>query len=220
MEINEKDFDWKNILIKKYTSYGLNELDVMVIFVSDNLLSIQNDVILSYDILSSYMAASKDNIDNSLTKLLSKKIIVMNTVSSSIQMSLSEFKTKLFKDVLKDAVLKDKQKTTDNSNDTASLINDLEQLNGRTLSPTERDKVSMWLRQGAEEGMIREACHQAVTRNGIISFKKADQLILAMMTSQERKQLGTSTFDHNNDTKREDEIKNILLSNNWANNGK
>lgn len=220
MEINEKDFDWKNILIKKYTSYGLNELDVMVIFVSDNLLSIQNDVILSYDILSSYMAASKDDIDNSLTKLLSKKIIVMNTVSSSIQMSLSEFKTKLFKDVLKDAVLKDKQKTTDNSNDTASLINDLEQLNGRTLSPTERDKVSMWLRQGAEEGMIREACHQAVTRNGIISFKKADQLILAMMTSQERKQLGTSTFDHNNDTKREDEIKNILLSNNWANNGK
>lgn len=220
MDINANDLDWKNILIKKYTSYGLNELDVMVIFVSDNLLKIQNDLILTYDILSNYMSAKKDDIDSSLTKLFQKKIIVMKDDSTNIQMTLDGFKEKLFNDVLKDAILKDKQVVADDSNDTSSLINDLEQLNGRTFSPTERDRISTWIRQGADEGMIREACHQSISKSGIISFKQADKLILTMITSKERKTLGTSTFDHSDEKSRDEEIKSILLSNNWANNGK
>lgn len=220
MDINSKDLDWKNILIKKYTSYGLNELDVMVIFVSDNLLKIQSDLILTYDVLSNYMASKKDDLDSSLTKLLQKKIIVIKEDSLNIKMSLDGFKEKLFNDVLKDAVLKDKQSVSDDSNDTINLVNDLEQLNGRTFSPTERDKIAFWIRQGADDGMIREACHQSISKSGIISFKQADKLILEMMTSKERKNLGTSTFDHNDEQSRDEKIKDILLNSNWANNGK
>lgn len=220
MDINSNDLDWKNILIKKYTSYGLNELDVMVIFVSDNLLKIQSDLILTYDVLSNYMASKKDDLDSSLTKLLQKKIIVIKEDSLNIKMSLDGFKEKLFNDVLKDAVLKDKQSVSDDSNDTINLVNDLEQLNGRTFSPTERDKIAFWIRQGADDGMIREACHQSISKSGIISFKQADKLILEMMTSKERKNLGTSTFDHNDEQSRDEKIKDILLNSNWANNGK
>lgn len=217
MEINENDFDWKNVLIKKYLSYGLDETDVMVLFVSDALLKIQSDAVLTYDVLSDYMAACKEAIDSSLTKLFKKNYIKMQAVNSGIRTSLDEFKAKLFHDVIKDALLKDKASDRDSENDTSELMNDLEQLNGRTLSPIERDKVSLWLKQGADVGMIKEACHRSVTKSGIISFKIADQLILAMLTGNERKKLGTSTFDHDDERKRDQEIKDILLNNDWTN---
>lgn len=220
MQINESDFDWKNILIKKYAAYGLNEMDVMVLFVSDCLLKIQPDVILTYDVLSDYMTARKEEIDASLTKLLKKKYLVFEATENGMHTSFDGFKSKLYQDVLKDAVLKDKAVVSSSDNDTVQLMNDIENLNGRTLSPTERDKISLWLKQGADEGMIKEACKQAVMKSGCISFKTADQLILAMMTSNERKKLGTSTFDHGEDQKRDEEIKDILFNSDWTGHGR
>ena len=220
MEINEFDMDWKNILIKKYASYGLDETDVMVVFVSDSLLRIQSDVILTYDVLSDYMTARKEAIDASLTKLMKKTYLVMTANETGIHASFDEFKKKLFLDVLKDSILKDKTEISRSDNDTVDLLNNLETLNGRSFSAIERDKISFWMKEGADDGMIKEACKQAVTKSGIISFKVADQLIRDMLTSDERKKLGTSTYDHDDEHKRDEEIKDILFNSDWTNNGR
>mgnify|MGYP000957594169 FL=1 len=55
MNISKTDLDWKNILVKKYLSYDLDELDVMVIFVSDNILIQEPKTLLTCDILGAYM---------------------------------------------------------------------------------------------------------------------------------------------------------------------
>ena len=77
MNLTRNDVDWKSLLIKKYQSYGLDELDTMVIFVSDAVLSIQENTLLTCDILSPYMKATKDVIDQSLSKLMSKKYLTI-----------------------------------------------------------------------------------------------------------------------------------------------
>ena len=86
MNISKTDLDWKNILVKKYLSYDLDELDVMVIFVSDNILIQEPKTLLTCDILGAYMKASREDVDQSLSKLISKKYI--NVVQNNIDIFL------------------------------------------------------------------------------------------------------------------------------------
>ena len=107
MNLTRNDVDWKSLLIKKYQSYGLDELDTMVIFVSDAVLSIQENTLLTCDILSPYMKATKDVIDQSLSKLMSKKYLTIVQKGNSFFSSLEGFKDQLFKDEIKNLILKD-----------------------------------------------------------------------------------------------------------------
>jgi len=150
MNIKYTDVNYRNILIKRYLSYDLNELDVMVFFVSDDLLSVQPDAFLTCDILSNYMAANKDDIDQSLSKLIKKGFIKIQKGPSGFISSVDQFKEKLFDDLIKDFILKDKA-GKDYHQDSETLLNDLEELQGRTLSPLERDQVFFWLKENATE---------------------------------------------------------------------
>lgn len=193
MNITSNDIDWKNILIKKYQSYGLDELDTMVLFVSDAVLNIQPDVLLTCDILSPYMKANKDDIDQSLSKLMAKKYLTILQKGSSFSSSLADFKEQLFKDEIKDLVLKgglkeDKEAISDN------LYAYIESING-PLSPIEKDRIASWIKDGASEDVIREACKKAVTKNGHVSFNTAETYILQSQRSQSRKTIGISTVN-------------------------
>ena len=74
MNIDYNDLSFPNAIVKKYTAYGLDEMDCMVLLVSDNLLRIEK-TLLTCDILSSYMKARKEDIDTALSHLLSKGIV-------------------------------------------------------------------------------------------------------------------------------------------------
>ena len=75
MKISANEIDWKGLLVKKYLHYGLNELDCMVLFISDAVLDMQPKTLLTCDVLAPYMYASKDDIDSSLSNLMGKKFI-------------------------------------------------------------------------------------------------------------------------------------------------
>ena len=74
MEINAYDMDWKSILVKKYRNYDLNEIDCMVLFVSDAILHVQPKTLITKEILSPYMVEG-DKIDDSLSHLMDKKFL-------------------------------------------------------------------------------------------------------------------------------------------------
>lgn len=211
MTITFNDIDWKNVLLKRYQNYGLNELDVMVLFISDLILNLEEETIITCDILSSYMSAKKEDLDVSLNKLLEKRYLVLD--EKSMRFSLSSFKSKLFEDLKKDLYLH--SSTLDKHQVDDSLYDYIEKFVGRTLSPIERDMVSNWLKEGASEEQIKEACQKSLTKSGDISFKRADKIILELERSQSRKAIGTSTV--NEDTRKQDKIRDIL-NYDWTNN--
>lgn len=210
MNISLKDIDWKSLLIKKYLRYDLNETDVMVVFVSDAVLDMQEKTLLTCEILSPYMKCAKDDIDASLSKLMQKKIITLVQEGVTFFSSLEEFKLRLFKDEIKDLTLKGSDSVTNVLSE--NLYSNLESLGG-PLSPVEKDRVMSWLKEGADENMIKEACKRSITKNGHISFNNADRLILEMERSASRKNIGVSTVDEKD--RKNDAMSRAIDSTGW-----
>ena len=212
MDIDYSDFSFPTVLIKKYTAYGMDELDCMVVLVSDSLLKMEK-TLLTCDILSSYMKAKKEDIDLSLSRLLGKNVIaICDGGKDGPYSSLDAFKRRLFDDITKDIGLREREKKLVDGEE--NIYSELEQLCGRTLSPIERDMVTKWLREGADEGMVKEACQRSLTRSGNISFKAADRRILEMERSEGRTKIGVSTVDE--DTRKKKEIRDIILNTDWT----
>ncbi len=209
MNLTLKDIDWKSLVVKKYQSYGLDEMDCMVLFVSDAVLDMEPNLLLTCDILSTYMKANKEDIDRSLSKLMAKNILIIQNSGSTYSSSLEEFKLRLFKDEVKDLVLKGGSGTTSISE---NLYSFLESING-PLSPIDRDRVAQWLKDGIEENQIKEACKKAMTKNGHISFKTADTYLLQMQRSESRKTIGASTV--NEEENRAAELQKLIDSTKW-----
>lgn len=205
MELNFNDLDWKSLLIKKYKNYDLNEEDCMVLFVTDAILSILPDTLITKDVLSPYMV-NQEEIDSSLSSLMSKNIISIQTNGNSFHTSIDGFKQRLFNDAIKDLNLHSQNHKNQTSSD--SIYQEAEQIANRTLTPIERDRITSWLKDGADEKMIIEALKKTITKSGNISIKNADKLILEMERSESRKTLGTSTINEN--TKRNEELSDIL----------
>ncbi len=211
MNLTKNDIDWKSLLIKKYLNYGLDEIDTMVLFVSDAVLSIAGNTLLTCEILSPYMKAPKDQIDQSLSKLMSKKYLTIVQNGTEFTTSLDSFKELLFQDEIKDLILKGNDNALKNPL-SENLYSYLESING-PLSPIDKDRVSQWIKGGADENMIKEACKKAITKNGHISFKTADAFVLQMQRSESRKTIGVSTV--NEETSKSDDLQKLIESTNW-----
>lgn len=209
MNLTLNDIDWKALLIKKYQTYGLDEMDCMVLFVSDAVLDMEPNLLITCDVLSTYMKANKDAIDSSLSKLMAKNILTIQKTGGAFFSSLDDFKKRLFKDEVKDLVLKGGNNTSVISE---NLYSFLESING-PLSPIDRDRVAQWLKDGIEEEQIREACKKAMTKNGHISFKTADTYLLQMQRSESRKTIGASTV--NEEENRAAELQKLIDSTKW-----
>lgn len=215
MDINAFDLDWRSILIKKYKNYGLNEEDCMVLMVSDCILHIEEKILITKEVLSPYMA-SIDAIDTSLSSLMSKKYMVIKSEGTSFYTSIDDFKKKLFDDTIKDLTLKNSSMGS-SSTISSSLYVEIEEIAGRSLTALERDRITSWLKSGADEGMVKEALSKSFTKQGHISFNNADRLILEMQRSESRKNIGASMVNEEN--KKKEELRDILSKVDWTYHG-
>lgn len=207
MDLNIYDVDWKSLLIKKYKNYNLNEKECMIIFVSDMILKVEPHTLITKEVLSPYMH-DQSNIDECLSHLIDSKIILIKNENSVFYSSLEEFKIKLFEDTTKDFLLRKNNPNT--TSVSMNLYQEIESICNKTITPIERDQITSWLKNGADEGMIKEALSKSITKSGNISFKNADKLILNMQRSQARKDIGVSTVDE--ETKRKIKLENILAT--------
>lgn len=215
MEINVTDLDWKSLLIKKYKNYDLNEIDCMVLFVSDAILHVEPNILITKEVLSPYMV-DNNNIDSSLSRLMEKGFLTIVNNGTQFYSSMDDFKKKLFDDAIKDLTLKSQNNYVSNVRYN-SLYQDIEGIANRSLTPLERDQISSWLKSGADEGMIKEACTRSLTKSGNISFKSADRYILELQRSESRQSIGASTV--NEETKRREELRDFFNNTDWTYHG-
>lgn len=215
MNITMKDIDWKSLLIKKYQKYGLNEMDCMVLFVTDAVLDLQPKVLVTSDVLLPYMKASREDIDSSLSRLITSKTIELVTKDNQLYTSIDSFKERMFLDEIKDISVRGKISSSEEMR-AEDLYTYLEDLGGQ-LSPIERDRVSSWLKTGADESMIKEACQKSLTRSGHISFSTADRIVVQMIRSESRKTIGVSAIDEND--RSSNGLRELIDSSDWSTNG-
>lgn len=209
MELSQSDIDFRSILLKRYSYYRLSDMECFMILICHQLLSRDSKLLLTRDILSKHMSSTKEEIDSLLNELIKKGIIEIINDNNQIYSSLTTFKKRLYDDLIKDIRLEKEGSNTSSS----SLYMYLEQLNDRSLSSIERDYISNWLKDGVEENLIKEACLKSKTKNGFISFKKADAYVLSALRSLSRKEIGVSTIDE----ERERNNANFLFNKVWDN---
>lgn len=207
MELSQSDIDFSTILLKRYCYYRLSDLECFTILICNQLLNRDKTLLLTRDVLSKHMASTKGEIDSILNELIKKGIIEIVNSGDQIYSSLDKFKKRIYDDLIKDIRLEKEGNTTPSS----SLYSYLEQLNDRPLSSLERDYISNWLKDGISESLIKEACVKSKTKNGYISFKKADSYVLVALRSLSRKEIGVSTIDE----KRERDNASLLFGKEW-----
>lgn len=207
MELGQSDFDFSTLLLKRYNYYRLSDLECLTILICNQLLTRDSKLLLTRDILSKHMASTKEEIDSLLNELIKKGIIEIVNNDNQIYSSIDKFKKRIYDDLIKDIRLEKEG----NTHPSSSLYSYLEQLNDRPLSSIERDYISNWLKDGISESLIKEACVKSKTKNGYISFKKADSFVLASLRSLSRKEIGVSTIDE----KRERDNASLLFGKDW-----
>ena len=210
MEITTDDFSFDRLLVKRYTIYRLDELDVVVLLVMDALLDLQPKSLITCDTLASYMSASKDEIDASLSKLIGKQYVEFVDDGRTLYSSIDKFKQKIFDDYVKDRILQ--EKNSGNNLRDSTIYVDLEEMTGTTLAPLERDYVTRWLQSGATDSMIKEACTRSLTKSGHISFKAANQMISALLRSEDRMEYGVSAKSDDHD---QTSTRDIIMNTDW-----
>lgn len=214
MDVSCLDVDWRKLLVKCYKYYGLNEKDLAVILCINDVLSSVKSLIVADDLVS-YMTISKDEIDESMAKLIEKKLIEIKVVSKKRVASLTPLKEKLFLDMKRDIIIAsneaDKRKNDDKVN---NMYTYFEQILGRTLTGREVDRISIWFKSGADERLIQEAVEKLKAQSKSISFAAVDKVLLNLQKNQDITKEG---FSPRKDDWRESSEETLdILSKRWV----
>lgn len=209
MELNIKDINWISLLLKRYKNLGLNENDTMVILMTDEIIQIDGDTPITADILSQYMALSKDEIDSSLMKLMDKKMVSYSLQNGNI--SLEPLFNKLLNDFKKDIVLASDDHSKKKVDDAYAFF---QSELGRQLSPLEVDKITGWISEGATIPMMKEAYYNIQAKQKRVSFQRLEKEILRL---EKEKDIGSEGFTARNEDHRDSTLPNVL-SHDWVNN--
>jgi len=214
MEFGFKDLDWRSLLLKRYKDYGLDEDDVMVILMANEVQKEDANAPITSDTLSEYMTISKDEIDQSLYKLLDRKFIVYETIGTVVRMSFDPLFSKLFADVKKDLVLASDKKTDKKVDEAYAFF---EKTLGRTITPLELDKISSWLGEGATMGMLQNAVINIQASKQRVTFPRLEKEILRLEKANDISKEGYTVRD---DTNRNDRKLAEILSHDWLHDDK
>lgn len=200
MNINYKDVSFHQLLIKRYLIYSLNELDVMILFISDELIK-EGVKYLSLDLILPYLSkeVDKKDVDSSLAKLFKKSIIKIINKNNENYCSIDEFKQTLFLDSMKDYSLKEMSIKVNSDN---NFYVNVEKLFKRSLTVIERDQISSYLKEGFLEDDILSAIKKVSSRNLKVSIKEVEKILKS-----------------DNEEKEEKKIKNDLPYVDWTKNG-
>lgn len=200
MNINYKDVSFHQLLIKRYLIYSLNELDVMVLFISDELIK-EGVKYLSLDLILPYLSkeVDKKDVDSSLAKLFKKSIIKIINKNNENYCSIDEFKKTLFLDSMKDYSLKEMSIKVNCDN---NFYVSVEKLFKRSLTVIERDQITKFLKEGFLEGDILSAIKKVSSRNLKVSIKEVEKVLKS-----------------DNDEKEDTKFENSLPYVDWTKNG-
>lgn len=200
MELSITDLNWKTVLLRHYKAkaYDLTDNEVLAVFIIDDLLSIQETLVTADD-LATYMRLSSDELDKILTSLLDKKDIEYKNENGKFVTSLDPLKKKILANVRKDIIIQDSEEKEERRRGEKGKIDNLytyfEEVLGRTLSPRDVDRIQIWVRSGASEGMIKEAVEKLKARNRAVTLPAVDKILVSIQKNADITKEGYSTID-------------------------
>lgn len=190
MELSFKDIDWRSLLLKRYKGLKLDEKDTMVIFMTDQVTAMDSSIPVTAEVLSQYMVATKEEIDESLEKLLDKNLIEIDPSNGSI--TLKPLFTRLFNDIKKDLLIASDPKVQRKMDECYEFFQ--KQL-GRVLSPMDVQKINSWIGQGASLALLQEALFNVQSKTKIVTFRKLDNEVLRLLKESDIKKEGYTLRD-------------------------
>lgn len=149
MDFYSTDIKWRSLLIRLYKKYGLNDLDLAVIFVIDELITMDRFAIITPENISEYMTSSEDDIDSSISRLIEKGYLETKTDNNfELKYSLKPLFKKILDDLKKDIIIEDKIELSEAINSEVNVYTGLEQILGRSLAPVDKRKIDTLLSSG------------------------------------------------------------------------
>jgi len=210
-------------LLKKYTSLGLNEKEVMVILQIHRYLQTGIDF-PTPDEISSYLTINEKECSYILRKLIQKGFLAINHLKNnqnqlSESYSLNPLWTKLYSG--------DHDTTYTEENHEGSIFILFEQEFGRPLSPFEIETINVWL----DEDHIAPALIKAGLRESVLmgklNFKYIDRILRdwkkkGIQTVEQAREESRTFRDHQSrqssqltETTEQKKERNSLLYYNW-----
>jgi len=214
MDLSYRDIDWRSLLVKHYKYYGLNEKDLATILCLNDVLSSVSSLITPDDLVT-YMTLSKDEIDESLSKLLDKKYIDIVSSGKKKVTTLEPLLNKILLDLKKDVVIEaNEELKKKNDSKVNSIYSYFEETIGRPLTGRETDKISIWFKSGADERLIKEAVEKLKAQSKSISFAAVDKVLLSL---QKNADISKEGFSPRKDDWREGSEETLnILSKRWV----
>ncbi len=182
MDLNYSDFNFEHLLIKRYLNYSLNEIDLLVILKSDELIN--NGIsIITCNILIPYFSnnISKEKIDASIAKLYKKNIFKIVEKDNKSSISIEEFKKLVILDAIKDFYLASNIVSTNDDN----FFTEVEKLANKTLTIIEKEYVSRWLKAGYLQDDIIDAIKKSMLNNKKFNANLVNGLLTEENKSEE-----------------------------------
>ncbi len=214
MDLSIKDLDWRSLLIKNYRSYGINENDLAVLLCINDALK-EFHILVTADDLVSYMTLEKKDIDESLVKLVDKKLIEYVKEDKKIITSLTPLFNRIISDLKKDIILDSKDTSKARIKESVdSLYSYFENVTGKPLSGRDVDRVASWIKSGADERMVHEAVEKLKAQRKVVSIAAVDKIILAL---QKSKDINSEGFSPRKGEWREGSEETLkILSQSWV----
>lgn len=193
MNISKLDFDWRSLLIKRYKNYGLNENDVAVILCIYEIIK-EKQYLVSAEEIEPMMTIKKEKIDGIITNLFERRFISFEKVDNKTVTSLEPLINKIFTDTQKDLMIEAQDNIrTDAKSKSEAMYAYFEQLLGRSLTSLEFDKICSWYREGATDGMVKEATEKVKQKSKRVTINAVDKMILSLEKSADINQEGYTT---------------------------
>lgn len=177
MAICISDIDFKTLLIRNYKKYKMNDLECMIILVCNEMQVMDKSCAISPQILSEYMSAKVDEIDEAMLHLLNLGYIEYVIDDKLSNVSLKKLKEKCFYDFKKEIVLENNLIYATEFDTDCNIFQYYCKVFGKQLSPIETDKLVSLKRKGCLEEEIKQAidiCREQnkSTINSVISQVK------------------------------------------------
>ena len=189
--------DYRYILVDTYKSLGLNEKELALLLVVDNILK-EEPTLITAEILALKMNLDVREIDNMLVSLMNRGFLEYSefgethNLVTSINPTYRRLAENFSREVITSATLSEnKQKQVEVSN----IFQKMEKELGRSLSPTELDRVRDWIDRGYSEQTIIDSIHECQSKSKRVSINAIDRIILKRMTSNDVKKEGYSAIN-------------------------
>lgn len=174
---NANALNFSYLLIEFYKKIGLNEEELAVILVLDHLLS-QGNNLTNSTALALNMTYDEKRIDSIMANLYERKLIEINIVNGTVSFSINPIKNILYKK-FQESIFTEEELTKNNELEEvrSEVLQNLEKMFERSLTPLEINRVSDWLADDPDINIIREAIKEGFSK-GYHSINQVDRSIV------------------------------------------